>query len=125
LISRPSVLAETVRQLNPDQSEKSALDFDSLTEEGRREMCVKAVKTVFDGHVEILDNVETKTSKFYALHETEGAEMDDDDIVQAVRCPTNPAVYIHVSEREGDGNILWVLVRRHDFSRLSTWMVVR
>ena len=108
-----------MRQLNPDKSERSVIDFDNITMGERLQMCLRATQTFFGSNLMILENAEIKPSKFYALYEREETEIDDCDMVQAIKCPTQPTVYIHVSKRESDGNILWVLVRINDLRDVS------
>lgn len=99
---------------NPLNVHESTINFDELTEEIRREVCQKAIQATLGSQITLLPNVEIGSGKFYALRAEEYSKLDD-EIVQAISCPTNSPspVYVHANKRKERGaeNMAWVLVK--------------
>ena len=89
---------------------KSAVNTDLLGEEERRQLCRSAsTNGVLELPIQYLEHTDTQELKIYAVDR----ESEDGQIfrsfVQAFKCPTEPAIYLHISDHDG-GHLVWITV---------------
>ena len=97
--------------LEPGRSPRmSAVNTDMLGEEQCRRLCREATThAVSKATLRYLEDTDTGKLKFYTLdRETEdGRSLRS--VVQAFRCPTEPAIYLHISVRDDGHHVVWII----------------
>lgn len=88
----------------------SSVNTDALEEEQRRQLCRRATMyAVSKPTLEYVENTDTGKLKFYTLDREAEDGRSLRSVVQAFRCPTKPAIYLHIGDQEDDGHVAWII----------------
>lgn len=92
---------------------KSAIQTDDLSEDERLRMCRRALRNVeYDYRfVTFLQKEKTERCRLYALHSDVGERLVGIEVVEAFKCPTKPALYIHVNNQHGNRGRIWIIIK--------------
>lgn len=92
-----------------------------LDEEHRRRWCRNAaVEAEFRKKIVFLENTDTEMQKFYAL-DRESVTQGPAIIIEAYKCPTEPAIYLHITNHNDD-NIAWIIIEKSAYFPLVDFL---